>query len=504
MKNEIVKQIINQIKKYDLTDSFKDKEEFEEWISKLNNHQVRNFLGLELEETKFFKHFLINNDLLKCKDYQKKIFAISTLKNSYFLYNNICNSNFLKSKNFYKDIEMLSKVDNTCSLWLLGQNAFIKSPYHQEDLKLLIETNNANKENFLDYEVSDALNEVASNINSIKSPYHQADMKLIAKVGVNFSNSSYWDIENLANLAINEVSLSDKYHLENMQILAKNPIASNFLYKIMTDPVSIKGKNYRKEVEALINAKSKITAQVLYYYIVNPDRKFMYDTYYFNTFEYDMNDIDNMVSGRCDKDYLNNLIRINKTDDKFIAYFVYLLMNPKFINSPYKKFDLELLENVSDKAIFMDLYKLVINDASLNSNHHKKDIAIISKTEITNIRKLLLKKATNKHSLNSANHNYDMNYITKLNLDEIDDKIYNEINYYLFNNEGIDDSNHKEKLENLLKGILVKRNDNISSYFDSLLTQITNNELNSKEFIKTKPTVKPKTKSKILSWLKKH
>ena len=37
-------------------------------------------------------------------------------------------------------------------------------------------------------------------------------------------------------------------------------------------------------------------------------------------------------------------------------YFVSLLMNSTFINSQYKKFDLELLQNTSDKSIFIDLF----------------------------------------------------------------------------------------------------------------------------------------------------
>ena len=50
------------------------------------------------------------------------------------------------------------------------------------------------------------------NIFSINSPYHQKDMLLISK-----ANHS---VDNLVYLATNENSLKDKYHLENMQILA--------------------------------------------------------------------------------------------------------------------------------------------------------------------------------------------------------------------------------------------------------------------------------------------
>lgn len=105
MKNETLKQIINKIKKYELTDTFSDIEEFKKWTSKLNNIQINNFLSLDidLEEIKNLKHLLINNDLLNCKDYKQKIDAISTLKNgdgSWHLFNYICSPNFLKSKNF--------------------------------------------------------------------------------------------------------------------------------------------------------------------------------------------------------------------------------------------------------------------------------------------------------------------------------------------------------------------------------------------------------------------
>lgn len=80
MKNETLKQIIEQIKKYKLINLFSDIEEFEDWISKLNSIQVNNFLNLniDLEEVINFKSLLINSDLLNCNDYIQKVQAIST------------------------------------------------------------------------------------------------------------------------------------------------------------------------------------------------------------------------------------------------------------------------------------------------------------------------------------------------------------------------------------------------------------------------------------------
>lgn len=511
MKNETLGQIIEQIKKYELTESFDDAEEFKNWVSKLNNVQIDNFLSLDidLDEIRNLRHLLINNDLLNCKDYKQKVYAISTLKNGngcWHLYGNICNLNFLKSKKFYKDIEMLSKADTArYGLLILGEDAFINSPYHDEDLKLLVETHDTNKEKNLDSVVSDAIATVAGNIDSIKSPYHQIDMKLIATSGSDcLQSGGSYPKESLNNLAVNKVSLADKYHLENMKILATNPIASEFLYTIMTDPNFVKGKNYREEVKALVNAKSKATARALYYYIVNPNRKYLSDVEFLDDYSYDMDDAHisdrDSVAGSNDPDYLKNLIKINEIDDELVMHFVSLLMNYNFIKSPYKDFDIKLLQSISSKPIFMDLYRLMIDEVSLNSGHHKRDSVIISQTADENVRKLLLEKATDELSLNSTNHDYDMEYILKLDLNFINKTIYNEMNYYLFKQKGINDPQHKEKLEKLLHGILVERSSSVSRYLDALQSQINDSNF---PIIETVPTASFKIKSRILSLFKK-
>lgn len=189
MKEDTLKKIIEQIKKYELTNSFSNVEELKKWASKLNSIQIKNFLNLDidLEEIRELRHLLINLDLLRCQDYKKKVDAISTLKNGdgcWHLFNAICSPNFLKSDNFYKDIEMLSKANTArYALWILGEDTFINSPYHDEDLKLLVETHDTKAENPLDFVVSDAIATVAGNMSSIKSQHRSADMKLIATAG---------------------------------------------------------------------------------------------------------------------------------------------------------------------------------------------------------------------------------------------------------------------------------------------------------------------------------
>jgi len=452
-------------------------------------------------------------DLLNCTDYKQKVAAISTLKNGdgcWHLFVNICNPNFLNSKNFYKDIEMLRRADTArYGLWILGKDSFINSPYHDEDLKLIVETHDIHKENPCDFVVSDALATVAGNIDSIRSPYHRADMQLIAKSGSKcLQMSCTYPEHSLNNLAVSKISLSDRYHLENMQILAKAPVARKFLYKLMTDPNIIKGDNYRDEVESLLNAKSEHTARALYYYIENPVIKFTSDRNFYDDFEYDMEDTcflcSKYVSGKVDPDYIKNLIRIIEINDRFVMHYVSLLMNPIFIKCIYKNFDLELLKRISNRSIFMDLYRLMSDENSLNSIHHKRDAVIISQTTIDAVRKLLLEIALNEYNLKSSNHEYDMKYVFELNIDSISEETYEAICYYLFNQIGIDDPKHQEKLEQLSQGLAIDRSNDLSSYLDLIQKQIDTSMDDSSQIIETVPVVKPKQKLGILCLLKKH
>ncbi len=503
MEVKTLKEIIMQIKKYDLLEVLKNVNYFNEWVSGLDTLQTNNFLSLDInpEEVENFKSILINKNLLDCKDYAKKVEAISSLKNANIyrhLLSRICNPKFLESKNFYKDIEMISKAGTLkYGLNLVGEDLFINSPYHEEDLKLVLGAK--------DDPTAESLTEVAKNIYSINSLYHKEDMLLISKSDIELVSSKYTG-EGLEYLATNDTSLKDKYHLENMQILAKKTNANEFLFRIMINDKIIKGKNYRKEVEMLENAKSRITARALYYYILNPPGKFYHDP----DFIYDPNKENeevnkvlknapiirdrNLVSGSNDPEYLDNLIKINNMDEKHVMHYTALLMNPHFINSPYKEFDLKILEITTNTDIFMDLYTLIYYKLLTDNTNHQSDIILISKTEDSKTRKLLINRMISKYN---NNYNYDIEYITRLKLNSLNDEIMEEIKYYLFNEKGINDINHKEKLESLSKGILVERNETLSSYLNNLESKLETN-IPQNQQISNK-----KAKSKILSLFKK-
>lgn len=495
MKNETLNKIIEQIKKYNLSSSFSEVENFKRWISELNDTQINNFLSFDMDLEKNYKHLLINLDLLNCEDYKQKLAAILTLKNVGYEIDDACNSVFLESENFYKDIELLRKADTGDALWLLREKTFIDSPYHEEDLKLFVEATTKTRFDL----TKRAIATVASSADSIKSPYHQEDMKMIATANSDCLSNGL-STNGMDKLAINKVSLADKYHSENMRILSKNPENKNYLCELMTNPDIVNGENYRKEIDALLNAKSSTTCKALYYYIANPDEKISY-------IEYPMIE-KNSVAGNNDPDYLNNLIKINEMDDRFVVDFAILLRNPNFMNSQYKKFDLELLQNVDRKVVFATLCKLMKNEKSLNSSHHKKDAVIISQAQEEVTCEWLLRKATDEISLNCDDHDYDMEYISKLkNINEIESEIYDQMYYYLFNENGMKAPQRKEILEKLFQGVSIEEINPVLDYLDILQRQINNASSPISESVSdvsSKATpVSSKPKSKILSLFKK-
>ena len=510
MNNETLKQIISQIKKYGLVNVFKTIGNFENWMSSINSKQIDNFLSLNIEpkEVENFRNILIDRNLLSCQDYSKKVEAISKLKNGdgcWHLFHRICNPKFLESRNFYKDIEMISKAETArYCLNSLEENLFIDSPYHTEDLKLIVEAK--------DSYTAEALVEVAQSIFSINSPYHQKDMLLISKADNEHISSKCSEI-GLEYLATNEESLNDKYHLENMHILAEHTNANEELFEIMTYKRIIQGKDYRKEVEILKNAKSRMNARALYCYIICPDRKFFHDAEYISSLPNELYDLlgksprmldHNLIN---DLEYLNNLIKISNMDEKFVMYYTALLMNPHFIKSQYKGFDLKVLESITDFDIFMDLYKLIYKGLDMVDNlHHKSDVMLLIKTLDSKIRKWLIKRMKNE---NNNNYDYDIEYITKLKLDSISDEIKEEMKYYLFEEKGINDPKHREKLESLLNGIMVERQESLLEYLNKL-----EEELDTKKDISQlgeplpvssveEPVSNKKAKSRVLSLFKK-
>lgn len=504
MKSDELKKLISQIRKYNLEKAFDTPKDFDKWLNNLSAKQIKNFNNLMVEpsEIQFPTPFLIDEDLLNCDDYNNRIIAMSKLKNAdgwYHLFDRLCSPNFLNSENYYEDMEMISKAPSAQHpLWIVNEDAFINSPYHKEDLKLIVEAKDTPKEdgNELDWLVKEALTVVAGNVDSINSPYHQKDMQLIAHAGSEcLQMSSSYPEGSLNNLATNSVSLKDKYHLENMQLLAQNPTAGEYLYELMTNPEIIKGKYYRNEVNALANAKSLLTAMAMYFYVLNPDefesRRMLRD-YHSQLWDLGLDFKDTMeirrknsIKGSNNPNYLQYLALLNQIDDKYVLFVESLLSNKAFASSQYCDYDLNVLLSAQDKDAFLELYSFMSNEISLNGSHHIKDLDIISKTNNKELRKWLISKAIDEDSINSCYHDYDMEYISKLDLDNIEREILKSIHYYLFVPNGINHPNHIERLEKLSRGETIQSEDTILRHLDYL----ENNPDNVRVYTEEKPKV---------------
>lgn len=504
MKSDELKKLISQIRKYNLEKAFDTPKDFDKWLNNLSAKQIKNFNNLMVEpsEIQFPTPFLIDEDLLNCDDYNNRIIAMSKLKNAdgwYHLFDRLCSPNFLNSENYYEDMEMISKAPSAQHpLWIVNEDAFINSPYHKDDLKLIVEAKDTPKEdgNELDWLVEEALTVVASNVDSINSPYHQKDMQLIAHAGSEcLQMSSSYPEGSLNNLATNSVSLKDKYHLENMQLLAQNSTAGEYLYELMTNPEIIKGKYYRNEVNALANAKSLLTAMAMYFYVLNPDefesRRMLRD-YHSQLWDLGLDFKDTMeirrknsIKGSNNPNYLQYLALLNQIDDKYVLFVESLLSNKAFASSQYCDYDLNVLLSAQDKDAFLELYSFMSNEISLNGSHHIKDLDIINKTNNKELKKWLISKAIDEDSINSCYHDYDMEYISKLDLDNIEREILKSIHYYLFVPNGINHPNHIERLEKLSRGETIQSEDTILRHLDYL----ENNPDNVRVYTEEKPKV---------------
>lgn len=546
MNKEVASQLFEKLEKYNLSNRFKSKEELKKWLLSLNKKQINNFLSLNIEKKKINFPFetLINLDLLNCEDYQKKLETFCNIKDGWYnLFNELLNPTFLNSPKFYADMEMLSKPKTAqYVLWIIGKDDFINSPYHDEDLKLLVESRDCNKDRPLDFVVWDAIATVAGDKNSINSPYHRIDMKMMIEAGSKCLQMSHSYLGRSLNyLAVNPISLKDKYHLENMKVLATHPEYGEWLYKLMTNEEIINGKFYREEINALANAKDETTARCLFYYIFNPHKKYRNDdemcfsnnSYMFSDIGskefsyYEMREIsdkpivetpygyykneDSFEIKEAQKkysklkllpeyDYLNGLKIISNAPAYYNFFYVSLLMNKYFALSPNRNFDLEILKNInieklSDKFLFVEIYKLMTEKEFQESPYHRKDLEIIINSVGLTKQFELIELAKDEKNISSFNHEFDMNFVSNLDIENIDPRIMDEIRYYIYGAGISYDVNHIEILNRLqfMKSIDEYNQSMTEDIFGEVLTELD----------KSKQEQTEKEKSKILQKIKK-
>lgn len=455
MKKEVsrIKEIIN---KYNI--QFKNEKELIKWVNKLNETQYNNLLQLEINpnEITFDKEMLINKDLLNKEDYITRVKALSYIKcpsECDHLMNVLVKPEFLDCKDFYLNTVILAKAKHIrYCLWLLIEKSYLNNKHHIEDMNLVAIADNPL--------VAQVLSEVAIDQNSLQSKYHRSDMMLISSCDPSALQPTHrFPSSSVNNLAINKVSLQDPFHLENMKILANSKHSRGYLYELMTNPKVIYSENYRREIQRLNKASSKSKARAIYYYIVAPQRTCSHD--FFDDMidketgiDYSKFDRKQTIRGVNNPRYNFYLKLLNEIDDNYVMYISYLLTNKNLNESNYLDKDIRKILKITNKNIFIDLFKLMQNENSLKSIHHLEDVTIISREENNFKRNLLLQVATNKDNLNSKNHRYDMYFITTLDLDKLNEQNIKVLNYYLFTQKGLNDPQHITKLENIYEQIL--------------------------------------------------
>ncbi len=436
MKNKDVKAIIKQIRKYNLSQFFKTEREFNDWLANLDTLQISNFLSLDIspEKIKHNPQLLIYGDLLKCQDYLQRVETI--IRNEALLLS-LFSSVFLSHPKFYEDLELIEeamKHGNSVFVFsLLEKEYFLNSPYHTEDLRLIA---NAKRD-----KTALALSKIAINENSVQSPYHKIDMELVSK-----ANSRC--ILALQDLATNNVSLNDKYHLENMQIIQDYFDKAAALYYLMTSEEVVSHKTYRLAVTTLLNAPNKLKLYALLYYIARPYGYISdWDDDEGINIEESLSVIENNM-GLNDPKYLENINKISGMEDDLIIPYLRIITQTFIRKSPYREFDLSLLETIEDKNIFKD-FVVVANENFMFSPHHIEDIQLICKTADAKIRSLLITYAVKCAKVPNPEHEIYINSLA--NLTSVSKEVMGKIKETL-NNIRPDNIESKKTLAKLLLG----------------------------------------------------
>ncbi len=473
-RRELIK-LAEQIKKYDISNTFYTVTEFDDWLDSLTDDQIEKINSLDVDPNKiiFDTKLLINEDLLSCDDYcdrVKLMMKIKVAEGRRHLLEYLCTPSFLSHPSYYEDMKLLSKHDNPrWAICAIGEDSFNNSPYRSEDLKLILNAKDSDLEKKDDEAVAEALSYLASCEDSIESKYHRHDMEFISNVGSKYLQSTHAYPQHGINiLAMNPASLNDEYHIDNMKLLASRndngtKSGETLIYKIMTNPYYINSERYRECIDMLINAKSYVKLAAMYLYICKKsdiENLDFYDSININ--EYVDSDLPHIfsccyneeddVAGIDVPECMQHLNIINNSDESHTMDIGSILKNEDFMSSPYRNYDIDLLIAEKNPALLRILYRLFNNIVFISSPYHISDLKFIMNSKSDRQLQMLYSCATSTNNIYSPNHNYDMLYISTLDIDSLDKDIMTKIDYFLDRQEGINHPKHVEILEDLKYG----------------------------------------------------
>jgi hypothetical protein len=329
------KKILKILKRYDLVDLYGNLEETIKWFRSLNDLQKKNLLSLNFDPDTilFDTEILANKDLLNKPDYLKRVEAFISIKNAegwHHLFHDMVNKWFLDSPKFYQDIETLKKAKCAQTpLWIIEDYTFVKSPYHDKDFNLLV-TAKDNSDRDLDFVVWENIATLAASVDSIRSKYHEIDMDTIIRYGSKSLQTPHsYPESTITYLATNKVSLEDKYHLENMEILASNSdVIGAYLYQIMTDAKAINRRDYRAIIREMVEHKdNEHYAYLLCAYVLGEEKARRAEglgNVSYDFWKYDMEELYKMVDEKLnvvDSDFCEVESRMIETTEKPKTFF---------------------------------------------------------------------------------------------------------------------------------------------------------------------------------------
>lgn len=465
MKQEELKRIIGQIKRYDLVSEFEEVEDVKRWLETLNERQIGNFINLniDLSNIKFPKDILLNKAFLNHPDFLHRVDMLIVSG-----YDKRLSSAFLISNYFEDAIKLLDNpmIDEKIKS-LLDSDYFINSPYYKSDLDLILKVKNPR--------VLQLLINLADEEDFIKSPFHESDMKFIASL----EDISEEKADLLYSYVINDDALNDSWRNENLKVLLNNKYEDGLLFELLTTPDFIEGKYYRQEIEVFTKALTKGNAIAVFKHIDNgayyKDSEFF--NYYFNKFGFDFS-LEYLTFGSyasLDKyshpNYLKDLELLATMNEKIVIFVERLMSWGMFIANPNFEFDLNLLESLANSEefnleIFADVFR-VMKFAPF-SPYHQEDLMIIKNEQRARNRELMVNIATEKYNCDSINHDYDMLFIKNMDFSTLDDEQIRRIEYIMTNSKYINSPKHKDMLEQALNNNFVSENTDILAYLNEL------------------------------------
>lgn len=278
MKCREIKEILLQIKKYEVTGRFNSEKELYNWIMSLNQKQIDNFLSIPNEiidsiyRAPYLYEAMFNVDLLNSNSYLKDLTYLKRAceYSSKLIYKLATNPDSLSSQYHDSDMELIFNIQNK---WKIDDTksrikAIYKLVTYSGNMELILNIQNILLQDKNIRDKLEALYKLIVNSNSLTSQCDDSDRELI----FDLKNISLYNIDEpnmleiLYKLATNPDSLSSQYHTHDMLLILsnrKNNYLANILITVARNKNSLSSEYHVSDMELILNEKKDINIKVL-------------------------------------------------------------------------------------------------------------------------------------------------------------------------------------------------------------------------------------------------